>query len=183
MRILIAGLIGGLVINRAKRRQAEAESQRLAGLAEAQRQRLDEVISNVPGVVWVARVEPGSTAMQVHFINDYVEKLLGYRVEEWLSVPDFIKSIIYDEDREEFVRRCDAILTRRQDGTLRFRWRAKDGQVLWAEAQVKPILDETGTVAGMRGVTVDITQQMRAEAALTQSEDRKSTRLNSSHRQ
>ena len=170
--MLEALLIGGLVINRAKRRQAEAESQRLAGLAEAQRQRLDEVISNVPGVVWVARLVPGSTAMKVQFINDYVEKLLGYSVEEWLSVPDFVKSIIYDEDREEFLRRSDAILARSEDGTLRFRWRAKDGQVLWAEAQVTPILDETGNVAGVRGVTLDITQHMRAEAALTQSEER-----------
>ena len=50
-------------------------------------------------------------------------------------------------------------------GSIQFRWIAKDGRVVWAEAHLSPILDEAGTPIGMRGVTLDITEQKMAEIA------------------
>src|SRR6185295_8612268 len=50
--IIEALLILGLLLNRARRRQAEKENERLATLAEHERKRLAEVVSNVPGIVW-----------------------------------------------------------------------------------------------------------------------------------
>src|SRR5262249_14043680 len=103
-------LIAGLLINRARRRQADKESTSLARLAEARRKKLDEVVSNLPGVVWELRLEPGSGAPKVRFVSSYAEKMLGYSVEEWLSRPDFVQSILHDEDREAFARQRDRLL-------------------------------------------------------------------------
>ena len=49
--IFEALLIVWLLINRSRRRQAETENERLAELAETERKRLDDVVSNVPGIV------------------------------------------------------------------------------------------------------------------------------------
>ena len=44
--------IAWLLFLRVRRRQAEADNLRLAGLAAAEHKRLDEIVSNVPGIVW-----------------------------------------------------------------------------------------------------------------------------------
>src|SRR5262245_35279825 len=87
--ILQGGLIAYLLVNRARRRHAETESVRFAALVDAERQHLEQVVSNVPGIVWESRVEPGETTRRTDFINDQVEKMLGYTVDEWLATQGF----------------------------------------------------------------------------------------------
>ena len=111
------------------RRQAEKDNERLARLAEAEQNRLDEVISNVPGIVWEARTAPGTNGQLVSFVSEHVEKMLGYRVEEWLSTPGFAMTIVAEEDRERAKRETQAILESGKDGVLQFRWVTKDGRI------------------------------------------------------
>jgi PAS domain S-box-containing protein len=170
--IVQALLIVWLLVNRARRRQAEKESNRLAQLAEAERRRLDEVVSNVPGIVWETRFNADGKTRKTHFVSDYVEQMLGYSVEEWLSTPNFALTIMADEDRERVTRATEAILESGKEGALQFRWMAKDGRVLWVEAQIAVIRDETGQPVGLRGVTMDITDRMKAKEALSESEER-----------
>ncbi|HKQ04520.1 MAG TPA: sigma 54-interacting transcriptional regulator [Blastocatellia bacterium] len=165
-------LIAALLLQRARRRQAEKESRRLAQVAEEERQRLENVLANVPGLVWETRFEPDSTTSRIDFVNSYAEKALGYNIEEWLSTPNFIQSIIHEADREIFMRQRKAFLAGSKERLFQFRWRAKDGRLLWAEAHVTPILNGAGKVVGMRGVTIDISIRERALEALHQSEQR-----------
>src|SRR5689334_11263225 len=53
-----AFLIARLLIMQSRGRQAEIESARLTALAETEHKRLNEVVSNVPGIVWEARLDP-----------------------------------------------------------------------------------------------------------------------------
>lgn len=164
-------LIAGLFVNRARWVKGQKENARLALLAEEARRGLEEVVSNVPGIVWEARgSEPGNRTVQ--FVSDYAEKLLGYGVEDWLSTPGFLLSIIPDEDRERVAREIEAALGNGKKGVIQFRWMAKNGRVLWAEAHVAPILDGAGRLVGMRGVTLDVTERKLAEHALGESEQK-----------
>jgi PAS domain S-box-containing protein len=170
--VLEALLIVGLLINRARRRQTEEENERLARLAEAERRRLDEVVSNVPGIVWEARTEPGTDSRKSTFVSDYVERMLGYSMQEWLSTPGFAQTIVAPEDRERVAREAQALFESGGEGVLQFRWIAKDGRVLWVESQVAAVCDETGKPVGLRGVTMDITDRKKAEQGLAESEQR-----------
>jgi PAS domain S-box-containing protein len=170
--IFQALLIVWLLVNRARRRQAERENERLAQLAEAERRRLDEVVSNVPGIVWETRFNADGKTRTTHFISDYVEQMLGYSVEDWLSTQNFALTIMAEEDRERVTRATESILESGKEGVLQFRWMAKDGRVLWVEAQIAAIRDETGQPVGLRGVTMDITDRMKAKEALSESEER-----------
>jgi PAS domain S-box-containing protein len=164
--LLEALLIAYLLITRARRRRAEKESERLARLAEDERRHLDEVVSNTPGVVWESRLEPGTDTRKAYFVSDYVEKMLGYSVEEWLSTPGFALTIIHEEDRERIERETEAILANGKEGVIQSRWVAKEGRALWTETQLAVICDETGKPLGLRGVTMDITARKQGEEAL-----------------
>jgi PAS domain S-box-containing protein len=152
--ILEALLIAVLLANRARRMKAEKEGARLARLAEREYRRREEVVSNVPGMVWEARAEPGSPTRKIEFMSNYAEKMLGYGLEEWSSNPEFGSSILIEEDRERVISKTEEVLRSGTESAIQFRWLAKDGRVLWAEAHLAPILDETGHTLGLRGVTL-----------------------------
>ena len=165
-----AVLIIWLLFIRARRREAEVESQRLARVAESERKRLGEVVSNVPGIVWETRIDPVTQERRVTFISDYVEKMLGYTVDECLSTAEFVNQLVHETDRDRVAQEAEAGFSG-VPTLLRFRLRAKDGHVVWAEAHVTPQLDQAGNIVGIRGVTLDVTAKHLAEAARAQSEE------------
>jgi PAS domain S-box-containing protein len=98
------------------------------------------------------------------FVSDYVERMLGYSVEEWLATPNFWLSIVHPDDKEEAVRSAGETFASKKAGTNRFRWIAKDGRVIWVESQSVAVCDESGNPVGMRGVTMDISERRKKEA-------------------
>jgi PAS domain S-box-containing protein len=170
--IIEAALIAYLLFQRRRRRYAERESKRLARIADAEHRHLNEVVSNVPGVVWESRTDPSTGARKTTFVSDYVEKMLGYNAEQWESTPGFALQLVHEEDRERVRREAEALIAGKQGGAIRFRWLAKDGRILWVVAHIAPILEEDGTIVGVRGVTLDMTEQKLAEEAQTKSEER-----------
>ncbi len=166
LMVLQSLLIAWLLVLRSRRRAAELASERFASQAALDHKRLDEVVSNVPGVVWESRLEPGSTMRKAEFVSPYVERLLGYSVEEWLSTPEFVWSITHEDDRERIAAEAEALIASGKEGVLQCRWRAKNGDVLWVEAHLAAVCDEDGKIIGVRGVTMNITDRKQAEAAL-----------------
>ncbi len=155
-----------------ERKRAEEERARLNSQIESQRQRLNNIVASVPGVVWEAWGEPDAAEQRINFVSDYVETMLGYTVEEWLSTPNFWLSIVYPEDREWTARAAAADFAEGKGSTLEFRWVAKDGRVLWVQSNSVVVADEEGRPAGVRGVTIDITERKKAEAALREAEEK-----------
>jgi PAS domain S-box-containing protein len=167
-------LIAWLLVMRVRRRQAERENERLARIADAEHRQLNEVVSNVPGIVWQASAEPGSNDRKTTFISNYVEKMLGYTAAEWLSAPSgFGLTLMPDaEDRQESVRASDAVLSSGKEGFVRFRWLTKDGRTLWVESYLTAIFDDDGKVVGLRGVSLDVSERILAEESQRRSEQR-----------
>ena len=159
-------LIAFLLISRARQRRAEAERERFAQIAESEQRRLDEFLSNVPGLVWESRVSRDRVSRREHFVSRHVHKMLGYTVEEWMSEPRFWLKIIPEEEREQTLRLNDAIFASGNDGVVQHRWITKDGRVLWVEAHLSVVFDENKMPVGLRGVTLDISERKVAEEGL-----------------
>ena len=153
-------LVVGALMN--ERRKAEADKDRLMSQLEVQRRRIEDIVAQVPGVVWEAWGKPDAATQRIDFISSHVEKMLGYSREEWLSTPNFGLQVVHPEDRERAVAEAAAIFASGKGGTSRFRLLHKDGHEVWVEAQSIVVSDETGPL-GMRGVTLDITPAVRAE--------------------
>jgi PAS domain S-box-containing protein len=158
--------------NRRARRIAEDEKVELTSQIESQRQRLNNIISNLPGMVWEALGDPISGVHRTNFVSDHVETMLGYSREEWLTTPNIWLSIVHEDDREGKVLALAEHFASGRGGTLEFRWIAKDGHVVWVETRFAIIHDSEGRPIGLRGVTIDITERKWAEEALRQSEER-----------
>ncbi len=153
----------GSVEDITERKRAEDERAQLAAEIETQRQRLDNIISSVPGVVWEAWGRPDEATQRIDFVSDYVETMLGYTVEEWLATPNFWLTIVHPDDKEEAARVAGARFASGQGGTQQFRWIARDGHVVWIESTFIVMKDDDGRPAGLRGVTTDISERKRAE--------------------
>jgi two-component system cell cycle sensor histidine kinase/response regulator CckA len=150
-----------------ERKQAEEERARLTIEIENQRERLDSLVSSVPGVVWEAWGQPDAATQRINFVSDYVETMLGYSVEEWLSTPNFWLQIVHPDDKEGTAKAAAAdFVSSKSSNTLEFRWVTKDGRPLWVESTSVVIKNEEGRPVGVRGVTIDINERKRAEAEL-----------------
>ncbi len=158
-------VVGAVVVNADMTASREA-ARKLGEAAQAvlaARQRLAEVVANVPGVVYEAWGEPAATSQRIDFVSDYVKSMLGYEPAEWTGTPNFWLTIVHPDDRERAAREAAAIFSRGVPGRSEFRWLHRDGRVVWVEAHSTVILDERGEPVGMRGVTLDITSRKRLE--------------------
>lgn len=166
--LIPAFLILSLFVSRARQRRAEIECERLKRLAETEKKRLQDLIATVPGIVWETRIDPVTHKHWTTYVSEQGEKMLGYSADEWLSTPNFCVERVHEADRERVVRECEEILAGAKQGTLHFRWMAKDGSTHWVKAQWMAIVDDAGRTVGSRGVTVDVTEQQLAEIARLQ---------------
>lgn len=156
-----------------ERTTALTEKLQLAAQVEVQRKRVEDIVAHVPGVVWEASGEPVAETQRIEFVSSYVEKMLGYSVEEWLSTPNFWRTIVHEDDREAAGQAATRTFESGEGGVNRFRWVTKDGREIWVESQSVVVCDETGKPVAMRGVTMDISETVRAQeerATLLESE-------------
>jgi two-component system cell cycle sensor histidine kinase/response regulator CckA len=149
----------------AERTRAQAENARLVREITGQRQRLDEIVASVPGLVWEAWGRPGTADLRVAFISGHVERMLGYSVEQCLLAPGFLLGVIHPEDRDRAVAEAADSFSSGTGGISRFRLIARDGRAVWVESRTTVIVNANGQPVGMRGVTMDITAAREAERA------------------
>ncbi len=167
-----AVLIAFLLFMYRRVRSAERESSRLTADAEAARRRINEMVSNVPGIVWETMIDPGTGQRKTVFISDYVHKMLGYTAQEWLAQEQgFGARIVHEDDRERVLQQSADVIASGQDGFSQFRWRARDGHIVWTENHLSPIVDQ-GKIIGLRGVAIDITDRKSAEETARRTEEK-----------
>jgi len=168
---LISAVIIAMVADRVSKTRRDLQrvleaSQSSELEVQRQRARLQELIASIPGVVWEAWGEPGSTRQRIDYVSDYVRRMVGYTPAEWTSTPNFWLQIVAPEDREMAARQATERFNAGEEGENEFRWIAKDGRVRWVLSRSTVIKDSGGTPIGMRGVTFDITDRKVAERRL-----------------
>jgi diguanylate cyclase (GGDEF)-like protein/PAS domain S-box-containing protein len=108
------------------------------------------------------------------FANRKMAEILGYSVDEMNGRPLF--DFMDDEGRALAVQNVE----RRKAGVAEqheFKFRSKDGVVIWAELNTTPLYDAHGGYAGALAMVTDITERKRADQALRESEIRYRTTL------
>jgi PAS domain S-box-containing protein len=142
----------------------EEEKSRLRARVQQQQNRIDNLLASVPGVVWETWTQADPVVQQRNFASHYVETLLGYTVEEWLALPKFWLAFVHPDDKQMVSEEIEKMVATRKGSTHQCRWIAKDGRVVWVETGANVICNQTGTVLGMRGVSIDITEKKKMEA-------------------
>ncbi|HET7379823.1 MAG TPA: PAS domain-containing protein [Gaiellales bacterium] len=137
----------------------EMESER--ELAD-ERRRFQLLVEQLPVVTYISRVDGIMT-----YVSPQVEKMLGYTQAEYLAIgtaKDRAEQIVVPADAP----RALAAMTRVRSGEVDevdepVRMVAKNGQVRYTQLIARPLLDETGKVAEVQGVIVDLTTLHEAE--------------------
>lgn len=143
-----------------------AERARTELLEKAQRlgERLDCLISSVPGLVWEGWFQEDERNSRVNFVSDHVVAMTGYTREEYLAMDQGWFALIHPDDKERMRQESQEIAAR-GGGSAQFRWITKDGRTIWVENHLRTILDERGAPVGVRGVSMDITERKESERA------------------
>lgn len=147
----------------ASRTSLALENALLYNTVKKEQERLENLLAEVPCVVWEAYGPPDKPEQQLYFVNSYAETLLGYSTRRWSSTPHFWLKIVHPEDRDRAAAEAHAIYESGKEGVSRFRWIAQNGKVFWVEAHSVVIKNRQGKPVGMRGITMDMSQSIELE--------------------
>lgn len=146
-----------------ERNRVETENSLLAAQIAAEKERLNTIIDKVPGMVWETWFDPSQVDNRVNFVSTYVERMLGYTVDEWLSEQDFWLKVVHPDDEARVRNEVEQYLLTGLSGPVEHRFMAKDGRVIWVETHTAAITDVNDSPIGIRGVTIDISDRKRGE--------------------
>jgi PAS domain S-box-containing protein len=144
-----------------------ASSERQEGLSLAlirERQRVNDILKSVPGVVWEMERTEDPEVLKLTFVSEYVETMLGYSRHLWLADPGFWVERIHPEDRERVVGEVRKALELGRVEEVAFRFVARNGRSIWVESHKMLFFDREGKTAGLRGVLLDVSARVEAEA-------------------
>jgi PAS domain S-box-containing protein len=98
-----------------------------------------------------------------------LRKVHGIGPQDPVSFEVWMEGIV-PEDRER-IRAEAPVLRRKGGGTIQFRIQRRDtGEIRWLEGRGRVLYDEKGAPVRVLGVSIDITEQKRAEEELRESE-------------
>jgi PAS domain S-box-containing protein len=123
--------------------------------------RFRSLVDNLPVVVFTFSDEdPGKTL----FVNDQIERILGYPVQDWLDDGDLWIRLIHPDDRDAVVEDWAATRVNRREWSGEFRYRHADGHWVWIHEHTRPVFDVDGGIVCWEGIVEDVSDRVRAEA-------------------
>jgi len=111
-----------------------------------------------------------------------LERILGYTEQEMgVGLAGWIEKI-HPDDRPGFDAEVARVLATHDSFRLTYRFRRKDGQLIWVEDRGHFFRDAHGMVSRMVGFIHDVTERTRSDHALRSSEERFSLVFRSSQK-
>ncbi len=134
------------------------------------RRDLESLLQTVGAIVWEGEEDLAARTFRFTFVSQQAAALLGYPVKDWLEQPTFWSDHLHPEDRQRVLALRTQAIAAKRDFDLEYRMMANDGRTVWLRGIVK-VIAENDHHLKLRGITVDITEQQQAEAALRESEE------------
>ncbi|MFX1576238.1 MAG: PAS domain S-box protein [Promethearchaeota archaeon] len=129
-------------------------------------ERFRSLVEDTAGWVWEVDPEGKFT-----YSNSSVEDILGYTAGQIIGRL-FFEYIDSDSTENEEPILVESFSKQKPFRNIVDRFIHRDGNVIFLEATGRPIYEENGELQGFRGVCRDITQRMRADEILRESEAR-----------
>lgn len=122
------------------------------------KQKLESILNEMTDVIWSV----GLPDMEGLFITKSFTNLYELSVEEWISNPKIVETLIVDEDKWIFEK---IYLDARNFGYFSetYRIKTKSGAIKWITNRGKIVLDKHGNRVRIDGSTIDNTKQYLAE--------------------
>ncbi|MER9872574.1 PAS domain-containing protein [Mesorhizobium sp. M0195] len=135
-------------------------------------QQLRHMIDAVPVRIWSVMPTGGPVYFNKRYQDHFRSVIANFDALGEPGIETLLYEVIHPEDAPEVQRTLLSCFETGGGSAMRFRWREKDGTYRWAECRVEPRRDDDGTVVQWYGVSLDIDDEVRAQAALRKSERR-----------
>ena len=120
-----------------------------------------QMLQNLDAVVW----EMDAQTWRFTFVSERAEKVFGYPVRQWYDDPRFWQDrLLHPDDRDWCIKYCTLASGQCRDHAFIYRARKADGSLLWIKDVVHVVPDALGRPAKMRGVMLDVTDDVRESA-------------------
>ncbi|RJG15280.1 MHYT domain-containing protein [Massilia cavernae] len=131
----------------------------------ASEQQFRSLIGNIPGISYHSLLD-GEYPML--FISDAAERVTGYAPEDFLGTPPrrTFGSLIHAADRARVWEEVQAALRDDRPYLVEYRLLHADGSIRWLWENGTCVRDETGALAWLDGVILDISERREMEEAL-----------------
>lgn len=135
-------------------------------LAKPQMAEFHTLAEQIPAIVYRAEFAPPYGTI---YISPGIAEL-GYSQDEWTSDPNAWQRAIHPDDQAAVFRELAALT--KADGPVRIAYRLRDSAGEWHHFHdvFRVVRDEAGRPLYVQGVVIDITDRVKADAALRSSE-------------
>ncbi|BCG94153.1 PAS domain-containing protein [Mesorhizobium sp. 131-2-1] len=131
---------------------------------------LQRMIDALPVRVWSATLTGQPLYFNKRYQDHFRAVIPNFDPLQPPRIETLVQELTHPEDAAEVQRTMQNCFATGNASSMRFRWREKDGDYRWAECRVAPRHDDDGEVAEWYGVSLDIDDEVRAQAALRERE-------------
>lgn len=126
-----------------------------------------DLIEQIPAVTYITALDKDGKRL---YVSPQIEKMLGFSSTEWLSEPDLWVQRLHPDDRMRVLEEVYDVFENGKRFRTEYRLLARDGHIVWVRDEAAVAHDETGKPCFIQGIMVDISDLLRTEEALHESE-------------
>lgn len=130
-------------------------------------QKYQLLLEQIPAVTFSADLQGGLSDL---YVSPQIERLLGFTRAEWLEDPVRWYRQLHEDDRARWNVDFAEVVTSARAFEGVYRFRAKNGRVVWVQGAVNFIRDEADRPRFLQGIAFDITEIKDSEEKTRQAE-------------
>ena len=131
------------------------------------RDKYESLVQTQPVILW--RVDTSKD--RFIFVSNEAQRVLGYDIQDWFTVPHFWKAITHEEDRFGCEKIIAEGIAHKTQFTMEHRVYDRFGEIRWIRNVIR-VIREHGKPVELVGLMIDITQEKQAQKKLEISEQR-----------
>lgn len=141
--------------------------ERVSRAKRAVEERYQRLVEQIPTVIYIDEVSTEDpTELIPVFISPQIERLLGYRPEEWIGDPELWDGVVHPDDIDQANASAGRAYAAGTPLSIEYRMLARDGRTVWVREEAVLYRDEDGIPKVWQGAYIDITQLKRSEEDL-----------------
>lgn len=150
---------------------AAVQRQRSVAQRREAEDRYRQLMERIPAVTYTDIPHPEG-GVDMGFVSPQIERVLGYPAERFMRERSLWVSLIHPEDRARLEASSAFDPADASPFDHEYRMFAADGRTVWVHDTSSAVFKDDGTIDYFLGFMTDVTQRMRAEQQLRQTEER-----------